>query len=230
MTSRDDGRDLLKVYPRTQPVYPWSELRERWGDGLHTPSTRFHVFRHGETVLNRKDRISGSLNTQLTREGRAQAEALGERFLPEYDLVFSSAMDRARETLDVALASTQRDRRYVIDWRINERGLGRLEGTQQRFIEELSRGDIDWAPPGGESYREMAQRCMSFLIDVFDFLSAVPDEAPFSILISAHMGPLRFLSGLFDEVTQPQEWMAYHFENTHLVEARAQEIAWPAYL
>lgn len=66
----------------------------------------FHItlLRHGESVGNAESRWQGQADFPLTDRGRAQAQALGDRWKREkmkFDFVISSPLLRARETAEI---------------------------------------------------------------------------------------------------------------------------------
>lgn len=68
------------------------------------PSFLITLLRHGESVGNAESRWQGQADFPLTRTGRAQAQALADRWLREqvkFDLVLSSPLARARETAEI---------------------------------------------------------------------------------------------------------------------------------
>lgn len=66
-------------------------------------SYAFTFLRHGESVGNAEERFQGQSDYPLTEAGRAQARALGERWLTDgikFDLAVTSPLVRARETAE----------------------------------------------------------------------------------------------------------------------------------
>lgn len=62
------------------------------------------LLRHGESVGNAESRWQGQADFPLTDRGRAQAQALAERWKNEkkkFDFVISSPLSRARETAEI---------------------------------------------------------------------------------------------------------------------------------
>ncbi|KIC49035.1 histidine phosphatase family protein [Tateyamaria sp. ANG-S1] len=132
-----------------------------------------YVMRHGETVWNAEGRFQGALNSPLTEQGRAQAEALAET-LAAHDLsgfdVRVSPQGRAFETAAIALA------RQVLelhtDTRLREIGVGLWSG---KLRTEVSPGgavqeDTPDGPlalyehaPEGEGFAALRVRCLDFL-------------------------------------------------------------------
>lgn len=65
------------------------------------------LLRHGESVGNAESRWQGQKDFPLTERGRAQAEALADRWKKEkkkFDFVISSPLSRARETAEIVAA------------------------------------------------------------------------------------------------------------------------------
>ena len=125
------------------------------------------VVRHGETEWNTEGRRQGHLDSTLTAKGRAQAEALAQRFTPEScDAIYSSDLGRAYETARTIAEKTGHE--VVPDARLRERNLGIFQGLDGDEIrarypteyEEHRNGGADHAVPEGESFREQTERNM----------------------------------------------------------------------
>ena len=125
------------------------------------------VVRHGETYWNIEGRRQGHLDSTLTEKGRAQAEALSERFTPEScTAIYSSDLGRAYDTASIIAAKTGHE--VVADERLRERHLGIFQGLDgdeiraryPREYEEHRNGGADHAVPSGESFREQTKRNM----------------------------------------------------------------------
>lgn len=148
---------------------------------------RVVLWRHGETDYNAAGRIQGHLDSELSASGRAQAvRAAPEiaRFQPE--LVVSSDLQRAQVT-----ASAFTDVTGVwpyLDKRLRETHLGEWQGLTGTEVEDgwpgamsAWRADPKWAPPGGESRLEVAERA----VEVVDEIDQSHDGAA---LLCAHGG------------------------------------------
>lgn len=98
------------------------------------------------------------------------------------------------------------------DKRIDERSLGELELAPARPIAEFARGNLSYAPRGGESYESVAQRCLSFLIDLAE-LSVVAKHG-LKLLVCSHVGPMRIVAGILDGIDDPAEVLRLSFENS----------------
>src|SRR5262245_13149094 len=61
--------------------------------------TRLFLVRHGATAATEEDRFSGSVEAELSEEGRRQAMLLGERLSNDnIAAIYSSPLSRALET------------------------------------------------------------------------------------------------------------------------------------
>jgi broad specificity phosphatase PhoE len=128
-------------------------------------STRFHLVRHGEIAANLEKVWHGSTDSPLTERGRRQAAAVGrhlaEALAGEAAVVYSSPLQRARDTA-VAIATALRVG-VRLDAALGEYHLGEWEGrpypdlAADGFFERVMR-DPDFAPPGAESPRQVAER------------------------------------------------------------------------
>ena len=130
--------------------------------------THLIAIRHGETEWNSQGRFQGHLNSVLNQEGRAQAEALGERLAKErFDLLLSSDLGRALQTASAIAMRTGHE--IVVEPRLRERRMGIFQGltpaeTQARYPEEYARfrtHDPDYVIPEGESTRQLFERTVA---------------------------------------------------------------------
>ena len=137
---------------------------------------RLFLVRHGETDWNREGRLQGGKDIPLNALGRMQAEEAARRLkalTPDYATVdyVCSPMERARETMtilrrELGLPSDG----FRIDDRLRELTFGDWEGITWREIRKSAnasereraqareRDKWGFVPPGGESYRMLAER------------------------------------------------------------------------
>ena len=91
------------------------------------------LVRHGESVWNVEKRFTGWCDVPLTEHGIADAldagTLMGERGM-KFDVAFTSTLERAWKTCDIALeAAGQIDSCETIrSWKLNERHYGALQG------------------------------------------------------------------------------------------------------
>lgn len=183
-----------------------------------------HIFRHGESLSNAKNLITGTQDVALSNKGMYQAVQLGLKLDDHYDLTISSTLRRARQTLDIALSTSNTTvTRSMYDCRLNERCMGVLEGQPQRFITEYATGNLDYAPTGGDSYRVITERIDAFLKD----LEAQNVD---KVLLSTHVGPMRILIGWLQQYDSPTKVLNAHFANTDIVKIVYDKLPLPLFL
>lgn len=144
-----------------------------------TPLTipgRLFLVRHGETDWNREGRLQGGKDIPLNALGRMQAEEAARRLkalIPDYASVdyLCSPMERARETMTILRRELDLPpEEFRIDERLRELTFGDWEGFTWREIRKSAnasereraqareRDKWGFVPPGGESYRMLAER------------------------------------------------------------------------
>jgi glucosyl-3-phosphoglycerate phosphatase len=127
---------------------------------------RLVLWRHGETHYNAVGRIQGHLDSTLTETGHDQARRAAPviaGFQPE--VAISSDLRRASTT---AAAFTEVSGMPVrLDKRLRETHLGEWQGLSGAEVEHgwpgamgTWRATPTWAPPGGESRVEVAERAI----------------------------------------------------------------------
>lgn len=132
--------------------------------------TRVIVVRHGQTEWNVQARIQGQGDSDLTDEGRAQADSLAERLSGErFDVLVSSDLGRAVATAQHIAGRCGKP--VVLDARLRERCFGVGEGMTYDEVDRAYPGafarirnvDPDFVIPGGESRRLFHHRvCAAF--------------------------------------------------------------------
>ena len=136
-------------------------------------SLRLILLRHGQSIWNVEQRFTGWTDVALTELGEAQARAAGQllrrrRFL--FDAVWTSELQRARRTADLALAEIGANGgTRQATTRLNERNFGILEGM--KFEEAARIHGPEWGQPwlwglrpeGGESLEDLADRVQPLL-------------------------------------------------------------------
>ena len=117
------------------------------------------MLRHGESQWNQENRFTGWTDINLTKKGETEAKSSGELLKKEhfeFDLVFTSLLMRANQTMKICLNEMNiNDISIVSDWRLNERHYGALQGlnkaeTAKKYGEKqvfLWRRSYDIPPP-----------------------------------------------------------------------------------
>ena len=163
-----------------------------------------YFMRHGETDFNAAHRLQGQYQTSLNARGRQQAEIGGDLLrdlferdrLQASDLSYvSSPLNRARETMEIVRRRLGLDPQvYGTDDRLMEISYGAWEGLtlpeveahEPGVLERRDREKWDFAPPGGESYRDVGKR-------VADWYATVKRNT----VVVAHGGVARVLMANF---------------------------------
>ncbi len=163
---------------------------------------------HGQTEWNRDGRYQGSRDSPLTKEGRAQARAIGTilcELLPDPKAahIVTSPLGRARATAQIVADTLGGHARIEIDPRLAELNLGSWEGLTWAQIAERWPGDIDGAThhdryfrcPDGESHDAITARTQ-------DWLSGLGDHA--ALVVIGHGLTSRILRGLYLGLTKDE--------------------------
>ena len=140
---------------------------------------RTFIARHGETVFNKAGRLQGDLlHTPLTRDGIAQAEAMGmqlneliEREAPL--TLWASPTGRTLQTLAIIAEHLGRDWHAArTDVRLAEIGMGGWDGLSYADLQAehgtIFDRDLDVfvrIAPDGESYAQVAARLSEWVAD-----------------------------------------------------------------
>jgi broad specificity phosphatase PhoE len=120
---------------------------------------------HSTSTHNEAGIATGWLDGELSESGRSQAEELGARRRDDgLAVVYTSDLNRAIETADIAFAGSDLSRRQ--DRRLRECSYGELNGRPVAEIDALKATRIDDPYPGGESYRQVVERTREFLSDL----------------------------------------------------------------
>ena len=136
--------------------------------------TTLVLLRHGSTLWSGENRFAGWGDTDLSEAGIAEARAAASMLADlgiAFDLAFTSRLSRARRTLDIAAERLRLPPESIrVDWRLNERHYGTLQGEGRdvaverygnRRVAEWRRA-YDAAPPpltdGDPRWREQLER------------------------------------------------------------------------
>ena len=93
------------------------------------------LLRHGQSVWNLENRFTGWIDVPLSANGVNEARYAG-RILRDSDYVldhtFTSYLGRAQQTLEIVLQEmNHRSIPKTLDWRLNERHYGALQGLDK---------------------------------------------------------------------------------------------------
>lgn len=100
------------------------------------------LMRHGESVWNQLDKFTGWTDVELSSKGIQEAKVAGIALMQngfEFDVAYTSMLDRAIDTLQYALEGARMTWIPVVkDWHLNERHYGGLQGKNKtEAVEEF---------------------------------------------------------------------------------------------
>ncbi len=163
------------------------------------------LLRHGQSQWNLENKFTGWKDVPLTIKGQSEAKKAGELIKKHkifIDIVFSSVLERANKTAEIALKKAEihnlwKNDKLIMtcDERLNERDYGDLVGlnkaeTAEKFGKEqvhIWRRSYDTAPPNGESLKDVVERVSPYFKEnIKPFL-----DKDKNILIVAHGNSLR---------------------------------------
>jgi 2,3-bisphosphoglycerate-dependent phosphoglycerate mutase len=117
---------------------------------------------HSTSEDNEAGLATGWFGGRLSERGREQAVRLGRRRRQDgIDVVFTSDLNRAVETAQIAFGTT--DIPVLLDWRLRECNYGCMNGMPSNRLDAERGSRLDEPFPGGESWREAVQRVGGFL-------------------------------------------------------------------
>jgi 2,3-bisphosphoglycerate-dependent phosphoglycerate mutase len=197
------------------------EARLEYREVDELPKTESHklptlyIFRHGESVDNRKYVFSGWRTAPITKRGKEQAEVLAEKLKDKkIDKLISSPQKRALQTMEIAMSKNESAKNLKIhkDKRIKERSYGDLQGQSKlewhkkdpEFLHRIRR-TYHGQPPHGESIGMVYKRVKNFTDDLVKEMK----EKQINVAISCHGNSIRcfrkYFEGLGDEETATVE-------------------------
>ena len=163
------------------------------------------LLRHGQSQWNLENRFTGWKDVPLTEKGINEANNAGlllKKNNIKIDKIFSSVLERANKTAEIAIRSSEIENLYKNelliyekDQRLNERDYGDLVGlnkaeTAEKFGKEqvhIWRRSYDTPPPNGESLKDVVDRVSPYFTETIQPL--INDGK--NILVAAHGNSLR---------------------------------------
>jgi 2,3-bisphosphoglycerate-dependent phosphoglycerate mutase len=163
------------------------------------------LLRHGQSQWNLENRFTGWKNVPLTEKGEAEAKKTGELIRKHnisIDRVFSSVLERANRTAEIAIKKAElnnllENNKIIMTCseKLNERDYGDLVGlnkqeTADKFGKDqvhIWRRSYDTPPPNGESLKDVVERVAPYFKEN---IKPLLDKGE-NILIAAHGNSLR---------------------------------------
>ncbi len=165
--------------------------RARGSSSTHPPATTVVLVRHGQTATTGTVLPGRASGLHLADTGRQQAERAAQRIaeLPRVDAVYTSPLERARET--AAPIAKARALRARVERGLQECDFGEWTGTELKALMKRPEwGTVQRAPstfrfPGGESFSEMQHR----MVITLDRLRAAHPGG--TIVCVSHADPIK---------------------------------------
>jgi len=163
------------------------------------------LLRHGQSQWNLENRFTGWKNVPLTEKGEVEAKKAGELIRKHnisIDRVFSSVLERANRTAEIAIKKAElnnllENNKIIMTCseKLNERDYGDLVGlnkqeTADKFGKDqvhIWRRSYDTPPPNGESLKDVVERVSPYFKEN---IKPLIDKGE-NILIAAHGNSLR---------------------------------------
>ena len=163
------------------------------------------LLRHGQSQWNLENRFTGWKDVPLTEKGINEANNAGhllKKHNIKIDKVFSSVLERANKTAEIAMKASEIENLhkngkliYEKNQNLNERDYGDLVGlnkaeTADKFGKEqvhIWRRSYDTPPPNGESLKDVVNRVSPYFSNAIE--PFILDKK--NVLIVAHGNSLR---------------------------------------
>ncbi|MFZ2048847.1 MAG: class I tRNA ligase family protein [Minisyncoccia bacterium] len=184
------------------PIWQTEDKKERIiVDSLDTikkytkkSGNKYFVMRHGQAEFNVLNRLNSDVNTknELTKEGREVA-AKSAQTLKDQGItkIFCSELQRTIQTAEIIKETLGLDVDLVQDKRLNETGMGELEGqSRDEYKKFPTHTRFDNAPKNAETLNDLRIRMGEFL---YEAESKYSNE---TILIVSHGDPLWMMIGV----------------------------------
>ena len=141
-----------------------------------------YLVRHGRTEANASGLLLGRSDPVLDELGKSQAHAIASTIGP-VDRVVSSPLRRAVQTAEAFGGDVAVDRRWI------ELDYGSFDGTPVSTVPletwDVWRNDLDWAPPRGESHRQLGNRVRPACEELLEVAGVE------KIVVVSHVSPIK---------------------------------------
>ena len=168
---------------------------------------KVYLIRHGQTDVNKENKIQGRHGLPLNSVGVQQAKAVSEKLSKvKFDYVFSSPQERAIQTAQIAT-----DIKPIIDERLNVFDVGSAEGLKIDDVKMDASGEIPDTNiySGVEDTKHYIARVYSFM----DELNKKFGKKDVTILISGHMCITGCISAYFEGMPQDENFLKLSCSN-----------------
>lgn len=157
-------------------------------------TTRLYMVRHGATQSSAEDRFAGSINIEISEEGKFQAGRLAERLADDsISAVYCSPLLRAVQTAEILASPHQLS--LIHEEGLSEIHHGHWEGMRRAYVEEQfpeeyaawEEDPFTFAPQGGEAGVNVIARALPVIRKI------VVEHRGQNVIIVSHKATLRLL-------------------------------------
>ncbi len=153
--------------------------------------------RHAETNLNKEGRFCGAIDTDITEEGRRQAEKMRETFKEyHFDAMYCSPLKRTKQTLEAIFPN----QKFIKEDGFTEISLGDWEGVKKAIVDQALRKDFQkgkYTPPHGEKHEDIEARVKETIERIF---ATYTDNS--LILVCTSNGIMRTIKRMYNIKTE----------------------------
>ncbi len=160
-----------------------------------------YIIRHGQTEFNKQGIILGHTNQSLNDEGIKQAKIVAKniKYL-QYAPIFSSDLQRAKETAEIIAKQTKSTITYLENLR--EKHVGKLEGVKwNEKFDCMTYSELEQVveEAGGESIDGFHSRVIDCFNEIVQDNMAKHDK----IIIVSHGGVIKTIINKILNITEP---------------------------
>ena len=169
------------------------------------------ILRHGESEWNKLNLFTGWEDVSLTDQGKIEAKLAAfaiQNLKVDVNHAYTSALKRAKDTLEIVLYILKKDIPIISDQALNERNYGSLTGmnkdeARNKWGDEqvkLWRRSYDVAPENGESLKDTCERTIPYFKK--NILPKLNDGE--NVIITAHGNSLRSIIMYVEELSEEE--------------------------
>ena len=152
-----------------------------------------YLVRHGETDWNNEGRFQGHTNIPLNEKGKLQAQVAYEKLRAiNFDLIYSSDLERAAQTARIITAYRKIQIRY--DARLRERDAGIYSGLTLSEISKIKGLDLTISQYVSDDKLEGIEPLSHLISRVSEFLENLSNNKFSKCLIIGHGGSLSIIA------------------------------------
>lgn len=191
------------------------------------------ILRHGESEWNKLNLFTGWEDVSLTDQGKIEAKLAAfaiQNLKVDVNHAYTSALKRAKDTLEIVLYILKKDTPIISDQALNERNYGSLTGmnkdeARNKWGDEqvkLWRRSYDVAPENGESLKDTCERTIPYFKK--NILPKLYDGE--NVIITAHGNSLRSIIMYVEELSEEEIIsveittgipIVYEYENKNII-------------